>query len=180
MEKPLAAALLVNITNTTLHLGDWVGLWWFADWLIKPRRLSALTGRLLIWRGVRTRISAFHRLAGTSRPANHVTAGPVLQERRGMGQESMCLLLMLCACQSRPFSSQFSAFLFLVLSVVSLSSGSACPNDAWQRETADHLSSFNSLYPAYCMSITCFFSNTLSSFFLFSFQSEDTNGLKMF
>lgn len=110
--------------------GDWVGLWWFADWLIKPRGLSALTGRLLIWRGVWTRISAFHRLAGTSRPANHVTAGPVLQERRGMGQESMCLLLMLCACQSRPFSSQFSAFLFLVLSVVSLSSGSACPNDA--------------------------------------------------
>lgn len=88
MEKPLAAALLVKITNTTLHLGDWVGLWWFADWLIKPRGLSALTGRLLIWRGVWTRISAFHRLAGTSRPANHVTAGQCCRRDEGWGRRA--------------------------------------------------------------------------------------------
>lgn len=82
-----------------------------ADRPVQPCGLSALTGVLLIWWGVRTRLSALHRLAGWSWPANHVTAGPVLQEKGGMGQESMCLLLMLCACQSRPFfSSRFLHF----------------------------------------------------------------------
>lgn len=32
--------------------------------------------------------------------ANHVSRGTTLLEKRGMGQESMCLLLMLCACAS--------------------------------------------------------------------------------
>lgn len=49
--------------------------------------------------------------------ANHVTSGPALQEKRGMGQDSMCLLLMLCACQSRPFLL-CSSISFLVLPAV--------------------------------------------------------------
>lgn len=61
---------------------------------------------------------------------------------------------VLCACPSRPFLLDF----FSGAACGSPSSNFACPNDAWRRQTADPLSLlFNRLYPAYCMSITCFF-----------------------
>lgn len=85
--------------------------------------------------------------------------GSALQEKRGKGRNSMCLLLMLCACQSRPFSCLRSP----------LSSSSACPSDAWQ--TADPLSQLsNRPHPPYCLTVTCLYS--LTQFIVFFFPSQ--------
>lgn len=73
------------VMNFKLFIWDWAGLWWLADRPIEPRGLSAVTGVLLIWWGVRTRLGALHRLAGLPRPGRPCDP---LREKRGMGRRA--------------------------------------------------------------------------------------------
>lgn len=153
---------------------DWVRLWPLADpthlavgsnWsAIDPREVYGLTSAFSTdWQA---------RLGGQ---ANRVTSGQVLREKRGMGAgEHVSSPHVMCMCQSRPFfSSRFLHFFSGAALFGSLSSNFACPNDAWRRQTADPRSLLlNRLYPAYCMSITCFFFLTqFIIFFPFSFRT---------